>query len=120
MKCGKLKGGKSFHGKTKLSRETNIGVWEGLLLGCAIHHYDTESWDSISAELRKRSTTTSSHLITVNKSITHSTFWLGLLQAHRISTPIPQIASSTMTRDSKNQPWTSNLRRNHHRTKDLD
>ena len=46
-------------------------------------------------------------------------FRLGLLQAHRIPMPIPQTASSMVTGDSKNRAWTLNLRRNHHRTKDL-
>ncbi|KAF3955401.1 hypothetical protein CMV_019374 [Castanea mollissima] len=40
------------------------GTWEELLLACAVHRYGTESWDSVSAELRKRSATTLHHVLT--------------------------------------------------------
>ena len=75
--------------KQSFSEKQTWSTWEELLLAYAVYRYGMESWDSISAELRKQSTTMSSHLTAVNKSTTHSTFWLGLLQARRIPTPVP-------------------------------
>uniref|UniRef100_A0A2N9FBB9 Uncharacterized protein n=1 Tax=Fagus sylvatica TaxID=28930 RepID=A0A2N9FBB9_FAGSY len=38
------------------------GTWEELLLACAVHRYDTESWDSVSMEIQKRSSKLHYHL----------------------------------------------------------
>ncbi|XP_071686659.1 uncharacterized protein [Rutidosis leptorrhynchoides] len=40
------------------------GTWEELLLGYAVNRYGTKSWDSISTELKKRTSTTCSILFT--------------------------------------------------------
>lgn len=34
---------------------TTWGTWEELLLACAVHRYGTHCWDSVAAEIRKRS-----------------------------------------------------------------
>lgn len=43
-------------------KQTTWGTLEELLLACAVHRYGTDSWDSVTAELRKRSS--SLHLFT--------------------------------------------------------
>nr|POF18248.1 hypothetical protein CFP56_12476 [Quercus suber] len=50
--------------KQSFPEKQTWGTWEELLLACAVHRYGTESWDSVSAELRKRSTTTLHHVLT--------------------------------------------------------
>ena len=72
-----------------------MGTWEELLLACAVHHYGTESWDSISAELRKQSTTTSSHLTVVNKST---------LTSNAVSTKMPANITSFAGYEADNLP----------------
>ncbi|KAL6138155.1 hypothetical protein ACLB2K_063441 [Fragaria x ananassa] len=36
-------------------KQTSWTTWEELLLACAVHRYGTQSWDSVAAQLRKRS-----------------------------------------------------------------
>lgn len=65
MKRGEVKRReKVFMEKQSFPEKQTWGTWEELLLACAVHRYGTESWDSVSAELRKRSTTTLHHALT--------------------------------------------------------
>ena len=72
-----------------------MGTWEELLLVCTVHHCGTESWDSISAELWKQSTTTSSHLTVVNKST---------LTSNAVSTKTPANITSFAGYEADNLP----------------
>lgn len=52
----------NFPEKQTISTTTTWGTWEELLLACAVHRYGADSWDSVSSELRKRTSTL--HLLT--------------------------------------------------------
>ncbi|GMY11829.1 DNA-binding bromodomain-containing protein, putative [Fagus crenata] len=39
----------------RFPKKQTWGTWEELLLACAVHQYNTESWDSVSMEIQKRS-----------------------------------------------------------------
>ena len=41
--------------KERFPEKQTWGTWEELLLACAVHRYGTESWDSVSMEMQKRS-----------------------------------------------------------------
>ena len=69
MKRGEVKRReKVFMEKQSFSEKQTWSTWEELLLAYAVYRYGMESWDSVSTELQKRSTTTSSHLTAVDKS----------------------------------------------------
>ncbi|GMY16435.1 DNA-binding bromodomain-containing protein, putative [Fagus crenata] len=46
----------------RFTEKQTWGMWEELLLACAVHRYDTESWDSVSMEIQKRSSKLYYHL----------------------------------------------------------
>ncbi|XP_062002804.1 uncharacterized protein LOC133720490 [Rosa rugosa] len=45
----------NFPEKQTTATTTTWTTWEELLLACAVHRYGTQSWDSVAAQLRKRS-----------------------------------------------------------------
>ena len=117
MKRKEVRREKIFIEKRSFPEKQTWGMWEELLLACAVHRYSTESWDSVSAELRKRSTTTLHHVLTPHncKQKYHSQY----VSAGTPSSSSDSDADSTNSflngdRRLKESPWTSNLRRNRH------